>query len=84
MRSRHNTDGAMGLDDVGGMASATLNVHDWNTTELIAGSVEPAYAQVWPDIAYEMYMRALMEKLSIWQLPGNVIGITFVRIVVCC
>lgn len=47
----HNTDGAMGLDDVG-YYFCDLNAD--GTPELIMCSVEPAYAE-WPDIAYDVY-----------------------------
>lgn len=47
----HNTDGAMGLDDVG---YYFCDLNNDGTPELIMGSVEPAYAE-WPDIAYDVY-----------------------------
>lgn len=47
----HNTDGAMGLDDVG-YYFCDLN-GDW-TPELIMGTTRPAYEE-WPDIAYDVY-----------------------------
>lgn len=47
----HNTDGAMGLDDVG-YYFCDLNGN--GTPELIIGSVKLMYAE-WPDIAYDVY-----------------------------
>ena len=47
----HNTDGAMGLDDVG---YYFCDLNNDGTPELIMGSVEPAYAE-WPNIAYDVY-----------------------------
>lgn len=47
----HNTDGAMGLDDVG---YYFCDLNNDGTPELIMESVEPAYAE-WPDIAYDVY-----------------------------
>ena len=47
----HNTEGAMGLDDVG---YYFCDLNNDGTPELIMGSVEPAYAE-WPDIAYDVY-----------------------------
>lgn len=47
----HNTDEAMGLDDVG---YYFCDLNNDGTPELIMGSVEPIYAD-WPDIAYDVY-----------------------------
>lgn len=47
----HNTDGAMGLDDVG---YYFCDLNGDGAPELIIGSVKLMYAE-WPDIAYDVY-----------------------------
>lgn len=47
----HNTDGAMGLDDVG---YYFCDLNGDGTPELIMGTTRPAYEE-WPDIAYDVY-----------------------------
>lgn len=47
----HNTDGAMGLDDVG---YYFCDLNSDGTPELIMGTTRPAYEE-WPDIAYDVY-----------------------------
>lgn len=47
----HNSDGPMGLDDVG---YYICDLNNDGTPELIMGSVDPTYAE-WPDIAYDVY-----------------------------
>ena len=47
----HNTDGAMGLDEVG---YYFCDLNSDGTPELIMGTTRPAYEE-WPDIAYDVY-----------------------------